>query len=86
MGWDKLRQESFERQKKLGIIPQDTVLPPMPDFVPRWDSLSSDEKRVFERQMEVYAGFLAHTDHEIGRVIDTLKKNGEFDNTLIFYI
>ncbi|MCQ8205821.1 arylsulfatase, partial [Vibrio parahaemolyticus] len=50
LGWDKLRQESFERQKKLGIIPQETVLPPMPDFVPRWDSLSYDEKRVLERQ------------------------------------
>ncbi|ELC0659969.1 arylsulfatase [Vibrio fluvialis] len=86
MGWDKLRQETFERQKANGIIPKDTVMPPMPDFVPRWDSLTKDEKRVFERQMEVYAGFLAHTDHEIGRVIDTLKKNGEFDNTLIFYI
>lgn len=86
MGWDKLRQETFERQKAEGIIPKDTILPPMPKQVPRWDSLSKDEKRVFERQMEVYAGFLAHTDHEIGRVVDTLKKNGEFDNTLIFYI
>ncbi|ENP7383868.1 arylsulfatase [Vibrio parahaemolyticus] len=86
MGWDKLRQETFERQKAAGIIPQDTILPPMPERVPRWDSLTQDEKRIFEHQMEVYAGFLAHTDHEIGRVIDTLKKNGEFDNTLIFYI
>ncbi|EOK5720931.1 TPA: sulfatase-like hydrolase/transferase [Vibrio parahaemolyticus] len=86
MGWDKLRQETFERQKANGIIPKDTVLPPMPDFVPRWDSLTKDEKRVFERQMEVYAGFLAHTDYEIGRIVDTLKKNGEYDNTLIFYI
>ncbi|MCQ8881712.1 arylsulfatase [Pseudoalteromonas shioyasakiensis] len=86
MGWDKLRQETFERQKANNIIPKNTVLPPMPDFVPRWDSLTADEKRVFERQMEVYAGYLAHTDHEIGRVVETLKKNGEFDNTLIFYI
>ncbi len=86
MGWDKLRQETFERQKASGIIPKDTILPPMPEGVPRWDSLSADEKRVFERQMEVYAGYLAHTDHEIGRVVDTLKKNGEFDNTLIFYV
>ncbi|MCO6043465.1 sulfatase-like hydrolase/transferase [Aeoliella sp. ICT_H6.2] len=86
MGWDKLREQTFERQKAAGIIPQDTVLPPMPDRVPRWDSLTADEKKIFERQMEVYAGYLAHTDHEIGRIIETLKKNGEFDNTLIFYI
>ncbi|MFV0447609.1 MAG: sulfatase-like hydrolase/transferase [Vibrio sp.] len=86
MGWDKLRQETFERQKAAGIIPKDTILPPMPENIPRWDSLTKDEKRVFERQMEVYAGYLAHTDHEIGRIVDTLKKNGEFDNTLIFYI
>ena len=58
MGWDKLRQETFERQKANNIIPKNTVLPPMPDFVPRWDSLTADEKRVFERQMEVYAGYL----------------------------
>lgn len=86
MGWDKLRQDTFERQKAAGIIPKDTILPPMPEQVPRWDSLTPDEKRVFERQMEVYAGFLTHTDHEIGRIVDTLKKNGKFDNTLIFYI
>jgi len=86
MGWDQLREQTFKRQKAAGIIPQDTVLPPMPDRVPRWASLTADEKKIFERQMEVYAGYLAHTDHEIGRIIDTLKKNGQFDNTLIFYI
>jgi arylsulfatase len=86
MGWDRLREQTFKRQKAAGIIPQDTVLPPMPDRVPRWASLTADEKKIFERQMEVYAGYLAHTDHEIGRIIETLKKNGEFDNTLIFYI
>lgn len=86
MGWDKLREQSFERQKKAGIIPANTVLTPMPDNVPRWNSLTADEKKVFERQMEVYAGYLAHTDHEIGRIINSLKKNGTFDNTLIFYI
>ncbi len=86
MGWDKLRQETFERQKAAGIIPKDTILPPMPDGIKRWDSLSDDQKRVYQRQMEVYAGYLAHTDHEIGRIIDTLKKNGDFDNTLIFYV
>ena len=86
MGWDELRKEVFARQKKLGVIPEGTVLPPMPDGVPRWSSLTSDEKKIFARQMEVFAGYLAHTDHEIGRVVDSLKKTGEFDNTLIFYI
>lgn len=85
-GWDVLRTETFERQKKLGIIPSDTKLPPMPDYIPRWDSLTEQQKKVYSRQMEVFAGFLAHTDHEIGRVIDNLKANGEFDNTLIFYV
>ncbi|TWT66501.1 arylsulfatase [Allorhodopirellula solitaria] len=86
MGWDQLREDVYNRQKQMGIIPQDTVLPSMPDGVPRWNSLTEDEKRIFARQMEVFAGFLAHTDHEIGRVIDSLKKTGQFDNTLIFYI
>jgi len=86
MGWDVLRKQTFERQKKLGVIPADAVLPPTPPEYKRWDSLSADMKKVSAREMECYAAALAQADYEIGRVIDAIEKMGELDNTLVIYI
>ena len=85
-GWDRLREQTLERQKKLGVVPADTKLAPKPEAIKDWDALSSDEKRLFARQMEVFAGFGEYADTEIGRLIATLKDLGQLDNTLIFYI
>jgi arylsulfatase len=85
-GWDKVREETFARQKKLGIIPANAKLTPRPDALPAWDSLSADQKRLYARMAEVYAGALAHADHNIGRVIDEIEKLGELDDTLIIFI
>lgn len=85
-GWNVYRQETFERQKKLGVIPADTKLTPWPTFVASWDSLSVDQKRLYAREMEVFAGFLTEADHEIGRITDAIDQIGELDNTLIIYI
>jgi arylsulfatase len=85
-GWDKLREETFARQKQLGVIPADTKLTPRPSEIPAWDSMSADQKRLFERQMEAFAGFAEHTDHEVGRLVAQLESIGELDNTLFFYI
>lgn len=85
-GWDALREETFNRQKALGVIPEDTQLTPRHDELPAWNSLSSDEKRVAERLMETFAGFLTHTDVQIGRLATTLKEIDQFDNTLFIYI
>ena len=85
-GWDKLRDEIFARQKGLGVIPADARLTPRPDAIPAWDSLTADQKTVASRLMEVYAGFLAHTDHEVGRLVSALKEQGEWDNTLFLYM
>ncbi len=86
-GWNALREEIFANQKKLGVIPQDAKLTPWPhDLLKNWDELSADEKKLFIRQAEVYAAYLAYTDHEIGRVIQSLKDTGKLDNTLIIYI
>jgi arylsulfatase A-like enzyme len=84
-GWDVYRQQTFERQKKLGIIPANAKLADRPADIKAWDSLSADEKRLFARQMEVFAAFAAHTDYEIGRVVQAIEDMGELDNTLIFY-
>jgi arylsulfatase len=86
MGWNALRDEIFANQKRLGVIPQDAQLTPWPDQLKRWDSLSVDEKKLFERQMEVYAAYLAYTDHEIGRVVSAVEDMGKLDNTLIIFI
>ncbi|MCC6174626.1 MAG: arylsulfatase [Chloroflexi bacterium] len=83
-GWDRWRDEIFARQLDAGIVPPGTALPPRPEWIPAWDSLSDDEQRLYARQMEVYAAFLEQTDHHIGRVIDFLAEQGELDNTLIF--
>ncbi len=86
-GWNKERQLIFENQKKLGVIPQDAKLTPWPkDTIPEWDSLTADQKKLYARQAEVYAAYLAYTDHEIGRVIQTVEDMGKLDNTLIIYI
>ena len=84
-GWDKYREETLQRQLKLGLVPADTVLTPRPDEIPAWDSLSADEKRIALRLMETFAGYTAQTDQEAGRVLDALEEIGQFDNTLIFW-
>ncbi|MCE5318625.1 MAG: arylsulfatase [Parachlamydia sp.] len=87
MGWNKYREETFARQKQLGVIPADAKLTPWPeDILKKWDDLSPDEKKMFARQAEVYGAYLAYTDHEIGRVIQTVEDLGKLDNTLIIYI
>lgn len=85
-GWDKVRTETLERQKKLGIVPADTQLGPKPEDIKDWDKLSADEKKMFAHQMETYAGFGEHTDHEIGRLYDAIGDLGELDNTIFIYI
>ena len=83
LGWDRWREQVFARQLASGVVPQGTVLSPRPDYVPAWDSLSADARRLYARQQEVYAAFLEQTDHHIGRVINVLAELGELDNTLI---
>ena len=85
-GWDKLREETFARQKQLGVIPVNAQLTPRPKELPAWDSLSPDDQKIYAHEMEVFAGFLAYTDHEVGRLINAIDQIGELDNTLIFYI
>lgn len=85
-GWDAVREETFARQKKLGVVPQNAVLTPRPSNLPAWDSLRSDQKEIYSRMMEIYAAFLAYTDHNIGRVIEAVEKTGQLDNTFIIYI
>ena len=85
-GWDKLREESFERQKKLGVIPQDAKLTPRPKEIPAWDDQTPEQKKLFSRQMETFAGFAAHTDDQVGRLIESLEEMGELDNTLFLYV
>jgi len=85
-GWDKLREQTFARQKQLGIIPVDTKLTPRPDEIPPWDSLDADRKRVYARMMEVYAAALSHADHQMGRILDAIEEQGDLANTLVIYI
>ncbi|MEG6550553.1 arylsulfatase [Desulfocurvibacter africanus] len=85
-GWDAYREKVFARQKELGIAPRDAELSRDDPDVPRWNSLSNDQKKLYARMMEVFAGFLEHTDHHIGRLLDVLKKMGEFENTVIMLI
>jgi arylsulfatase len=84
MGWDEYRQIVLERQKKLGVVPANTELSEMLEGVQKWDDLSPDEKRLFARMAEVYAGFLEHADAQIGRVVDFLRESGSLDDTLVF--
>jgi arylsulfatase A-like enzyme len=85
-GWDKLREETFAKQKALGVIPQDAQLTPRPKEIPAWDDQTPDQKRLFARQMETFAGFAEHTDHEVGRLVDALAEMGELNNTLFLYV
>jgi arylsulfatase A-like enzyme len=94
MGYEKLREQIFANQKRLGVIPADTQLTPWPDGqaayggakLPRWDSLSILQKKLYSREAEVFAAYAAYTDHEIGRVIQEVQDEGKLDNTLIIYI
>ena len=86
-GWNALRDEIFANQKKLGVIPQDAKLTPWPDdLLKRWDALNPDEKKMFLRQVDVFAAYVAYSDYEIGRVIQEVENQGKRDNTLIVYI
>jgi arylsulfatase A-like enzyme len=86
MGWDRYREVTMERQKKLGLVPADTKLTPRPESLPAWDSLNSDQKRLYARMMEIFAGFGAQIDYEVGRVLDAVAALPDSGNTLIIYI
>ena len=85
-GWDAMREEVLARQIKLGVVPAGTKLAPKPEAIKDWAALSADEKKLFARQMEVYAGFGEYADTEIGRLVDAIKDMGQLDNTLVLYI
>ena len=85
-GWDAQRERTFAKQKEMGIIPADAELTPRHKEIPAWDDMPDALKPVLEREMEVYAGFLEHTDHHVGRVIDSIEELGLLDNTIIYYI
>jgi arylsulfatase A-like enzyme len=86
-GWNKLREQIFENQKKLGVIPKDTQLEPWPtDLLKKWDDLTDLEQKLFIKQVEIFAAYAAYNDHEIGRVIQTIEDMGKLDNTLVIYI
>ncbi|KQW05387.1 arylsulfatase [Leifsonia sp. Root4] len=85
-GWDAQREKTFARQKELGVIPADAELTPRHAEIPAWDDMPAELKPVLEREMEVYAGFLEHTDFHVGRVLDTIEELGALENTLIYYI
>lgn len=85
-GWDAYREQAFARQKALGFIPQNAELTPRPAELPAWDSLSPEQQRYQARLMEVYAGFMEHTDTQAGKLLDELERQGKRDNTLIFYV
>ncbi len=85
-GWDKVREETLARQKRLGIIPANTKLTERPASIPAWDSLNADQKKVFAHMMEVYAAALSYADNQMGRILDTIEAQGELDNTLVIYI
>jgi arylsulfatase A-like enzyme len=86
MGWNALRDQIFANQKRLGVIPENAKLTDWPDSLPKWETLSADQKKLFARQAEVYAAYTAYTDNEIGRVIQAVEDMGQLDNTLIIYI
>ena len=85
-GWDKYREETYQRQLKLGVIPSDTNLTPRPKEIPSYDSLTSDQKKIAGRLMEAFAAYTAQTDYEVGRVLDALEQIGQLNNTLVFWI
>ena len=85
-GWDKLREETFARQKAQGVIPQDAQLTARPKEIPAWDDQTPQQKKLFAKQMETFAGFAEHTDAEVGRLVQALEEIGELDNTLFLYV
>jgi arylsulfatase A-like enzyme len=85
-GWDEMREQTFARQKTIGLVAADAVMSPRPDGLPAWSSLTNDQKRLFAHQMEVYAGYLAQTDHEVGRVIAAARAAPGGENTIVMYI
>lgn len=85
-GWDEYRRQTLERQKRLGIVPPETELTERPDLFPAWDSLNDSEKKLYVRQMEVYAGFQENADYNVGRLLDAIEEMGDLDNTLVIYI
>ena len=85
-GWDKVREETLARQKKLGLVPADTQLTARSPGIPAWDSLNAEQKQLYARMMEVYAGYLSQTDYNIGRVLEAIEQLGQLDNTLVIYI
>jgi len=86
MGWNQLRDQIFANQKRLGVIPASTQLTPWPDVLPKWDTLPAENKKLIAHEAEVFAAYVAYTDHEIGRVIQAVEDMGKLDNTLIIYI
>ena len=82
-GWDQWREEVFARQQACGLLPAGTALSERPHWVAAWDSLGDDERRLYARMMEVFAGFLEHTDAQVGRVVDFIESLGELDNTIV---
>lgn len=85
-GWEAYREDVFARQVAAGIVPADTVLTPRPSWVPAWDDLSADQRRLYARYMEVFAGFMTHTDHHLGRLLDYLDERGISDNTIVMVL
>jgi arylsulfatase len=86
-GWNKLRERIFENQKRLGVIPADTQMEPWPtEVLKNWDDCTPEEKKLYIRQVEIFAAYAAYSDHEIGRIVDTIEEMGKLDNTLIIYI
>ncbi|MBI1824768.1 MAG: arylsulfatase [Planctomycetes bacterium] len=85
-GWDKQREETFARQKQMGLIPANAKLTPRPKEIPAWDSFDADHQKVFAHMMEVYAAALAHCDYQMGRILDVIEEMGQLDNTLVIYI
>jgi len=85
-GWDQLREETFARQKALGVVPEGAELTPRDDAMPAWDSLSENSKRLFAHQMEVYAGYSENADHQVGRLLEAIEEMGELENTVVVWI
>ena len=85
-GWDVAREQILARQKELGVVPADADLTRRHDEIPAWDDMPAELKPVLAREMEIYAGFFEQTDHELGRIVDTLQDLGVLDDTLIYYI
>ncbi|MBS0197189.1 MAG: arylsulfatase [Planctomycetes bacterium] len=85
-GWDKMREQTLERQLKAGVVPAGTKLAPKPPAIPDWETLSADQKRLYTHQVEVYAAYLDYCDHEIGRMLKAVEETGDMDNTMVVYI